>query len=83
MNQSTIIFGYLAVAFLVFITQRGELPIYWGFLVSSPKQPAAGPSVTKEGALVNSNDKLAQMNKQNLDQFSNAVGAFAKVAALV
>lgn len=55
MNQSTIIFGYLAVAFLIFITQRGELPIYWGFLVSSPKQPASGPTTTQTGQLTNGN----------------------------
>jgi hypothetical protein len=51
MNQSTIIFGYLAVAFLIFITQRGELPIYWGFLVSAPTTPASGPTATGSGAL--------------------------------
>lgn len=53
MNQSTIIFGYLAVAFLIFITQRGELPLYWGFLVSSPQAPASGPTTTKTGQLTN------------------------------
>lgn len=51
MNQSTVIFGFLAAAFFVFITQRGELPIYWGFLVSSPVQPASGPAATPSGAL--------------------------------
>ncbi|MEB2519811.1 hypothetical protein SOP85_31020 [Pseudomonas sp. YuFO20] len=51
MNQSTIIFGYLFVAFLIFITQRGELPTYWGFLVSSPSTPSQGPTATGSGAL--------------------------------
>lgn len=51
MNQSTIIFGYLAVAFLIFITQRGELPTYWGFLVSSPATPSNGPGAAGSGAL--------------------------------
>lgn len=55
MNQSTIIFGYLAVAFLIFITQRGELPIYWGFLVSSPATPSAGPGATGSGTLTTGN----------------------------
>lgn len=54
MNQSTIIFGYLAVAFLIFITQRGELPTYWGFLVSSPQGSSAGPSASASGAVSNS-----------------------------
>lgn len=42
MNQSTVIFGFLATAFVVFITVRGELPIYWGFLAKSPQGPATG-----------------------------------------
>lgn len=50
-NQSTIIFGYLAIAFLVFITQRGELPVYAGFLLSTPKQPVSGPAATGSGSL--------------------------------
>jgi hypothetical protein len=50
-NQSTIIFGYLAAAFLIFIIQRGELPVYWGFLVKSPATPSAGPSATGSGAV--------------------------------
>lgn len=58
MNQSTIIFGYLAVAFLIFITQRGELPIYWGFLVKSPQSPSQGPSGSGSGSVTGSN--LAQ-----------------------
>lgn len=41
MNQSTVIFGFLFAAFLVFITQRGELPIYLGFILATPKQPVA------------------------------------------
>jgi hypothetical protein len=47
MPQSNVIFGFLAVAFLVFITQKGELGIYWGFLVSSP----ANGSTTALGPL--------------------------------
>lgn len=50
MNQSTIIFGYLAAAFLIFIVQRGELPTYWGFLVSSPAQPPSGPNAAQLSA---------------------------------
>jgi hypothetical protein len=34
-NQSNIIFAFLFVAFLVFITMRGELPTYLGFLFGS------------------------------------------------
>ena len=60
MNQSSVIFGFLAVAFLVFITQRGELGIYWGFLVSSPSAPASGPTVVgTAGALASGQDLAA------------------------
>ena len=33
MNQSNLIFMALVVAFLVFITVRGELPKYMGLLI--------------------------------------------------
>lgn len=44
-NQSGVIFGFLFIGFLVFITIRGELPIYAGLLLSTPKQAAGGASV--------------------------------------
>jgi hypothetical protein len=31
-NQSNVIFGYLFVAFIVYVTMRGELRQYMGFL---------------------------------------------------
>lgn len=68
-NQSTIIFGYLAVAFFIFITQRGELPVYWGFLVSTPTAPASGPAATASGSLT-------------VGQAAQAVSAIAPLAAL-
>lgn len=37
MNQSNVIFGFIFAAFVIFITQRGELPIYLGFLLATPK----------------------------------------------
>lgn len=40
MSQSNIIFGFLFAAFVIFITQRGELPIYLGFILAKPR--AAG-----------------------------------------
>jgi hypothetical protein len=33
MDQSNFLFGLLFLAFLVFITARGELPVYLGFLL--------------------------------------------------
>lgn len=54
MNQSTTIFGFLAIAFLIFITQRGELPTYWGLLVKSPQGSSAGPTASGSGAISSS-----------------------------
>lgn len=34
LSQSNVVFGFLLVAFLIFITARGELPIYLGFLLA-------------------------------------------------
>lgn len=33
MPQSNIIFAYLLIAFVVFVTMRGELTSYWGLLL--------------------------------------------------
>lgn len=33
MDQSNVIFGVLFVAFVLFITARGKLPTYLGFLL--------------------------------------------------
>lgn len=44
MNQSTKIIGFIAAAFVVFVTIRGELPTYMGILLGTAAQPtpAAG-----------------------------------------
>lgn len=33
MNNSDVIAAFIGIAFVVFITMRGELPIYAGFLI--------------------------------------------------
>ena len=58
-NQSNVIVAFLAVAFVIFITMRGEIGVYMGFLLSTPKQSApattpvqnnqAQPAPTKTG----------------------------------
>lgn len=41
MSQSNVIFASIFLAYIVFITMRGELPIYLGFLLkSAPAQPS-------------------------------------------
>lgn len=37
MNQSSVIAGSLLFAFFVFITLKGELPVYAGLLLLTPK----------------------------------------------
>jgi hypothetical protein len=51
MPQSNAIFFFVFAAFFVFITLRGELPKYMGFLLASPVQPTtqvAGNSFTSD-----------------------------------
>jgi hypothetical protein len=33
MNQSNVIFAFLFAAFVIFITVRGNLPVYLGFIL--------------------------------------------------
>jgi hypothetical protein len=33
MSQSNVIFAFLAMAFIIFVTVRGELPTYMGFVL--------------------------------------------------
>lgn len=39
-NQSAWIVGYILIAFVIYITIKGELPIYAGLLMQSPPQQA-------------------------------------------
>jgi hypothetical protein len=64
-SQSNSIFAFLALAFIVFITMRGELPVYTGFLLG-PTNGGTGatPADTGNvdvGSLVNDGLKLAAM----------------------
>lgn len=57
MPQSNVIFAFLAVAFVIFITMRGELRLYMGFLLGSsagaappaPTKTASGPDLATVG----------------------------------
>lgn len=42
MSQSSVIFFVLFAAFVIFITQKGELPTYLGLLLLSPPQGGSG-----------------------------------------
>lgn len=49
MQQSNFIFGALAVAFVVFITTRGSLPVYMSVLFGTAAAPGAGPAGASSG----------------------------------
>lgn len=49
MNQSTIVFGFMLSAFVVFITMRGELRTYMGFLIGGGS--AEQPSTIQKGVV--------------------------------
>jgi hypothetical protein len=85
-NQSTIIFGYLFVAFLLYITQRGALPIYLGFILATPKTPASGPQASGSGALTgdaySNTQKQSDLDAARAQNFASTVSTFAKLAAV-
>jgi len=58
MPQSNAIFFFVFAAFFVFITLRGELPKYMGFLLASPVPPTA---TTQVGGNSFTSDTLGQV----------------------
>lgn len=42
MPQSNVIFAFVFAAYVIFITMRGELPKYMGFLLATPQQAPGG-----------------------------------------
>jgi hypothetical protein len=51
MNQSSVIFGTIILAFFVYITRKGELPIYAGLLLLSPGTSSAPTGDIYKGAI--------------------------------
>jgi hypothetical protein len=49
-NQASYIFGFIFLAFFVYITLKGELPVYAGLLLLSPASSGAGTSSTSNSA---------------------------------
>ncbi len=74
MNQSSWIAGYIFLAFLIFITMRGELPKYLGFLLASPVDNSI--TVTPLAPVQTGSNDNAKEN------FSKVVD-FAKLIAMV
>lgn len=50
MPQSSAIFAAIGLAFLLFITQRGELRLYMGFLLGTTAAPASAPAQSQASA---------------------------------
>lgn len=77
MPQSNVIFFYLFAAFFVFITMRGELPKYMGFLLAAPKagSSGSGSSITRGPDLPNLSTSSMPANNTSPDW-----GKIAKIA---
>ena len=43
MSQDNVIFLFIFTAFIFFVTQRGELPKYMGYLFGTPNQSGSNP----------------------------------------
>ncbi len=53
MSQSSWIAGFMFLAFFIYITMKGELPKYMGFLLSTPQEPIKIGGETKIGLTSN------------------------------
>lgn len=54
-NQSNIIAAYLFVAFVIFITMRGELGVYLGFFIGGGAAPVAPGSPSNTATTAGTN----------------------------
>jgi len=74
-NQSTIVFFFLLAAFLIYITQRGELDAYLALLFSGTggTSPATAPSTTS----------AAQNVAQTFSAAGNTVPSWLTTAAAI
>ncbi len=75
-NQSSWIAGYIFLAFLVYITMRGELPKYLGFLLASPVDNSIQVSPLAP-VQTGSNDDRA---RENFAKFADVAKLIAMVA---
>ena len=86
MPQSNVIFFYLFAAFFVFITMRGELPKYLGFLLASPVQNsnthfATGQPVSDILGQVQGGAPLNTANANNTSPDWKRIGQIAQVVS--
>ncbi len=72
MSQSNVIFAAIFISYLIFITMRGELPVYAGFLLKSKPATASASNTT---------DATSSAPSKKSDNTSSDVGKVATVAA--
>jgi hypothetical protein len=70
MRQSSVIFFFLFIAFLIFITQRGELPVYLGLLLMSP------PTGSGAGGTVPTNVTITPLGQSSSASASSQVANY-------
>lgn len=79
MNQSSWVAGYIFLAFLVYITMRGELPKYMGFLFASPVDSGITVSPLAPIQTGSTDDP----NKRAQENFATVVDAVKMIAMVV
>lgn len=94
MQQSNTIFAYLLIAFVVFITMRGELPKYLGFLLAGHSAeeatagalPSAVASISPQqaaGIVQTAEDHAGSRTTDNVNAVSGLVANVAKLVAML
>ena len=66
MQQGNVIFGVILLAYIVFITQRGELSTYLTLLRGGGQQPASGTSGTSSNPVTAGADTLLSQAQSDL-----------------
>lgn len=82
MPQTSAIMAFLAAAFLVFITQRGELRLYWGMLVGNTGASVQAPSQAQAPQNGVSFNQALSMMKAGARMFGGGEAASAGAAAV-
>lgn len=75
-NQSAFIFGYLFIAFFVWITLRGELPTYMGLLLLSPAGSASTSTTPQQQSQAGSTNAQNTASQQAATFLGTALKAF-------
>jgi hypothetical protein len=83
MRQSSVIFFFLFAAFIVFITQRGELPAYLGLLLMGPPAPTPATVATQVTITPLGSSTPSQSGASTGDQVTSYVENNAAQAAKV